>query len=47
MNNNTALQLEIVHNSPVLEAVPMNPSISLVEMLGFNNEIEIATLPKH
>lgn len=47
MSNNNALQLEVVETTPALIDVSApKQDLSLVEMLGFENEVEIATLPK-
>lgn len=45
MSDSSALQLEVVETTPVLTDVSL-PKDSFVEMLGFSNETEIATLPK-
>ena len=46
MSSNNALQLEVVETTPALTDVSRPKDNSLVEMLGFENVTEIATLPK-
>lgn len=46
MTNNVAVKLEIIEETHLLQDISLNKDNSFVQLLGFENEKEIATLPK-